>query len=169
MLLDRFKLTDKVAIVTGAGRGIGRAIAEAFAEASWRGVPLTAVLASEPPGPTFVPPGPSETEFLHASAAAELAEQLAGHRERYPDVELHQAVRWGQPVPVLADLSGSYELLVVARHTEGHRGRRNLGSETRRLIEEAHCSVLVTPTSRPLPLTHHRHSAAASTPPTVSP
>jgi 7-alpha-hydroxysteroid dehydrogenase len=33
MLLDEFKLTDKVAIVTGAGRGIGAATARAYAEA----------------------------------------------------------------------------------------------------------------------------------------
>ena len=145
------------------------AIAEAFTEASWRGVPLTAVLASEPPGPTFVPPDPSETEFLHASAAAELAEQLAGHREQYPDVELHQSVVWGRPVPVLADLSARYELLVVARHTEGRRGRRNLGSESRQLIEEALCSVLITPSSRPTPVARHRRSAVTSTPPPAGP
>src|SRR5438034_3440592 len=33
MLLDRFSLTDKVAVVTGAGRGIGAACALGFAEA----------------------------------------------------------------------------------------------------------------------------------------
>lgn len=33
MILDLFKLTDRVAVITGAGKGIGRGIAYAFAEA----------------------------------------------------------------------------------------------------------------------------------------
>lgn len=33
MILDKFKLDNKVAIVTGASRGIGRAIALGFVEA----------------------------------------------------------------------------------------------------------------------------------------
>ncbi|OKH85179.1 hypothetical protein EB75_26115 [Mycobacterium sp. ST-F2] len=33
VILDRFRLDDQVAVVTGAGRGLGAAIAVAFAEA----------------------------------------------------------------------------------------------------------------------------------------
>ena len=33
MILDRFRLTDRAAVVTGAGRGIGAAVAVALAEA----------------------------------------------------------------------------------------------------------------------------------------
>jgi NAD(P)-dependent dehydrogenase (short-subunit alcohol dehydrogenase family) len=32
MILDRFRLTDRVAVVTGAGRGIGAALAVALAQ-----------------------------------------------------------------------------------------------------------------------------------------
>ena len=33
MIFDRFRLDDRVAVITGAGRGLGAAIALAFAEA----------------------------------------------------------------------------------------------------------------------------------------
>ncbi|HEU4546871.1 MAG TPA: universal stress protein, partial [Microlunatus sp.] len=145
-------------------RGHGEhAIAEAFAEASWRNVPLTAVHAWAPAVPTYLPPGALEGTESHTAIAAGVAEQLAGYRSRYPDVTLRQLVVEGEPVPVLLDLARDHDLLVVARHTEGHRTRRDLGSTARRVIEEAPCPVLITPSGRPAAVARHRHAREPQT------
>ena len=139
----------------------GRAIADAFEEASFRGVSLTALLAWSAPVYGYIPPDDSELQLRSGSAAATLGEQLAGCQEQYPDVELHQLVQCGDPAPALIDLTRHHELLVVARHTEGHHGKRNLGSVTRRVIEEASCPVLVSPTARDRHARHHHRRVAA--------
>lgn len=150
---------DRTGVLVGVdGRGhASRALAEAFEEASWRRVPLTAMIVWTPLGATFVPPDVTELEYGSSSTAVTLSEQLAGYRDRYPDVALHEVVLSGEPEPALVEMSRDHALLVVARHTEGRHGRRNLGATTRRVIEEAHCPVLVTPTSRPAPVARHRH------------
>jgi len=154
---------DPRAVLVGVDeRGHGEhAIAEAFAEASWRNVPLTAVHAWAPAVPTYLPPGALEGTESHTAIVAGVAEQLAGYRSQYPDVMLRQLVVEGEPVPVLLDLASDHDLLVVARHSDGHRTRRDLGSTARRVIEEASCPVLITPTSRPAVVPHHRHAREA--------
>lgn len=151
---------DHVGVVVGVDdRGHAAvAIAAAFDEASFRGVCLTAVVVWTPLGPTFVPPDELELEAGRATYGAQLSEQLAGYRDRYPDVVVHQLVLAGEPEPVLADVSRGHELLVVARHTEGHGVRRNLGPVTRRILEEARCPVLVTASDRPERVSRHRRS-----------
>jgi 7-alpha-hydroxysteroid dehydrogenase len=84
MILDRFKLTDRIAIVTGAGRGIGRGIALGFAEAGAHlvcaartraQIEATAELVRERGGRALaVECDVLETEQLDALVAATLAE-----------------------------------------------------------------------------------------------
>ncbi len=151
---------DRVGVVVGVdARGhAGRAIAAAFEEASFRGVGLTAVVVGAPLGPTVVPPDAGELEASRTGYALQLSEQLAGYRDRYPDVEVQPVVRAGETAAVLAEVSRGHELLVVSRHTDGHGVRRDLGPVTRRVLEEAHCPVLVVGADRPGHPTRHRRS-----------
>jgi nucleotide-binding universal stress UspA family protein len=102
------------------------AIGYAFEAASDVGETLTAVHAWYDPAHTGVglmmPLG-----YDPAMAAREerlvLAESLAGWQEKFPDVELRQAVVLGHPVPSLVSRAGKARLLVV-----GCRGRSSLRS-----------------------------------------
>lgn len=147
-----------VLVAVDARGHAGHAIAEAFDEASWRGAPLTAAVAWVPAAPAYVPIGREESSDLHNAVGAKVAEQLAGYRERYPDVEVNLLLAFGEPVPALGDLASEHDLLVVARHGFGRRSPGKLGATTRRLIEEASGPVLVTPSSRPVSAPRHRHS-----------
>ncbi len=122
-----------------------RAVDEAFQEASWRAAPLTVVHVWDAPLHGNLPPSEEEAERIASDARVGVAEQVAGCASSYPDVSVTVVLRRGDPAPVLTDLSASFDLLVVARHATGRHGHRNLGTVARRLIERAHCPVLVTP------------------------
>jgi nucleotide-binding universal stress UspA family protein len=144
--------------VSTCGGHASRAIEEAFAEASSRKVALTAVYAWSPALPTYLPPGDFERTPEHQALRVALAEQLAGYRTRYPDVEVLATVVNGEPDSVLLDMAAEHELLVVARHKDRVGTHHGLGATARLVLDDAECPVLVTPSSRAASLPRHRHA-----------
>lgn len=84
---------DRTGVLVGVdGRGhAGHAIAEAFEEASRRRVPLTAATVWTPLEFGYVPPDQRELALSTSSTAVPLSEQLAGYRDRNPDVALQRS------------------------------------------------------------------------------
>ncbi|KRD45291.1 hypothetical protein ASE38_15090 [Cellulomonas sp. Root930] len=122
-----------------------RAVDVAFDQASRRGAPLVAVHAWELPsviGP--VPPWmPEEVEELRVAERVVLSESLAGHAERYPDVQVRAIVRRGAPAYVVLTAADDAELLVVgSRGRGGFRGLL-LGSVSQTVLHHATCPVMV--------------------------
>jgi 3-oxoacyl-[acyl-carrier protein] reductase len=111
--MSPFSLAGKVALVTGAGRGIGAAIAEAFAEAG-----ASVIIANRSPGParaiaaTLAARGRNAhaIEFTASEAGCQLAVTQAAEHFGALDIVVHNAggCRW----TALADLTG--ELLEEA-------------------------------------------------------
>lgn len=109
------------------------AVAFAFDAASVHGAELVAVH-------TFtdtVADGGSQEEH------AMLSEQLAGWREKYPEVTVRHVVVHGRPAPILLEHTHDAQMIVV-----GSRGRHGLsslvlGSTSRALIAHSECPVVV--------------------------
>jgi NAD(P)-dependent dehydrogenase (short-subunit alcohol dehydrogenase family) len=102
MILDRFRLNDQVALVTGATRGIGLGIARAFAEAG-----AHVIMSSRIPKPEII------AEFNDA-----------GHKVDYLQADVREP---GAPAKLVADataITGRLDILVnnagVAQHGETH-------------------------------------------------
>jgi nucleotide-binding universal stress UspA family protein len=66
---------------------------------------------------------------------------IAGHGERYPDVEVHRHLPLSGPVDTLAVLSETASAVVVG--ARAHHGPAALGSVSRAVVERARCPVVV--------------------------
>jgi nucleotide-binding universal stress UspA family protein len=91
--------------------------------------------------PTFSPP-----EFireLRDSEARVAAEALAGHSDRFPDVEVVAELQQGGPVQVLTEASEHAALVVVGTRGRGGFLGLLLGSVSHGTAHHAHCPVAV--------------------------
>ena len=116
------------------------ATAVAFDEASRRGVDLVALHAwsdvtTEVP---FL-----DWETVEQEAQATLAENLAGWRERYPDVTVHRVVVRQRPARNLIDQAESAQLVVVGSHGRGGLTGMLLGSVSNTILHSVRIPVIV--------------------------
>ncbi|MCC3777287.1 universal stress protein [Streptomyces sp. UNOB3_S3] len=130
---------DDAPVVVGAdGPPPARAAVDlAFEEAFLRGVGLVAVLVR---GPRDA----GRAEVLEETRV-DLSESLAGHRERYPGVEVRQDVVVGDPAAMLALASRDARCLVIGAHGRGGLRTALLGSTGRTLIHGTYCPLIIAP------------------------
>ncbi len=119
------------------------AIDFAFEEAAVRGAPLVTVHAWSDPRPTLSDVSPADVARLAEGERMLLAEQVAGWRGRYPDVEVTSVVAHGRPTPALLDHAQQAQLLVVGSRGRGGFAGMVLGSTSHSLITHALCPVVV--------------------------
>ncbi|WP_280430125.1 universal stress protein [Nocardia brasiliensis] len=113
----------------------------AFEEASRRKVGLTALHAWSDVSSLDLPV--AGWDGAQDSAAAILAESLAGYAERYPDVAVRRIVKADRPVRSLLDESANAQLVVVGSHGRGGFASMLLGSTSNALLHSVEAPMIV--------------------------
>ena len=117
-----------------------RATAIAFDEASRRGVELVAIHTWMNNADFYVDVA---WDGATAQAEQELAQRLAGWRERYPDVVVRRVVGQDNPAVRLLKESADAQLLVVGSHGRGGFAGLLLGSVSSAVAQSARIPVIV--------------------------
>lgn len=138
-------LARPVVVGVDGSRTSTSAVDLAFDLASRREAPLLAVHAWEMPallGPT---PAWTPDEIADRLVAEEalLAESLAGHADRYPDVEVRSTVRLGGAAEVVLAASGDAQLVVLGSRGRGGFTGLLLGSVSHAVVHHATCPVAI--------------------------
>ncbi|WP_167533628.1 universal stress protein [Streptomyces marokkonensis] len=134
--------------VDGSAAG-EKAVEFAFAEAALRKAPLLALHTwTTWNAPLPAPKGESAPYANPPGALAEeeerlLAEALAGHQDRYPDVVVEHRTVHGGAREALIEASRSAQLVVVGARGRGGFTGLLLGSVSQALLHHAHCPVAV--------------------------
>lgn len=121
------------------------AVAAAFDEADRRDAPLLAVHSwkENKVHSAFGDPDDSRLIDLQEAENALIAEQLAGWRQDYPDVDVTYRSMHGDPADVLAQVSREAELLVVGSRGLGGFTGMLLGSTSQQLMHDPPCPTLI--------------------------
>lgn len=117
------------------------ATALAFDEASWRGVDLVAVHACSDDNSEILDVGWADLETLGAEV---VSEQLAGWRDRYPEVHVRPVVARTSPARWIVEQGDTAQLIVVGSHGRGGFAGMLLGSVSNAVVQAARVPVIVT-------------------------
>jgi nucleotide-binding universal stress UspA family protein len=141
---------------TGAGPSAGRiivgvdgspssecALQFAFTRARHGGLGLTAVRAWQSPAIYVDVPSSPKWQQAEKEEQAQLVEDLAPWRDRYPEVEVVERIVLGNAGAALVDESAGAELLVVGSRGRGGFAGLLLGSVSHAALHHARCPVAV--------------------------
>ncbi|WP_433520183.1 universal stress protein [Nocardia pseudovaccinii] len=139
--LDPVSVSKPVLVGVDGSDNSVPAIELAFEEASRRKVGLTALHTWSDASGIDLPH--SGWEAARESEQTLLAENMAGYRDRYPDVPVIRILKLDRPVRALLEESLNAQLLVVGSHGRGGFASMLLGSTSNALLHTVECPMIV--------------------------